>query len=286
MFLICDPYTRIMERIRQTRRLRRNGVNLEEAHELTSMIANSNTQETEEITEQPFNRIVAPTPLTTERIAQSRPARPSATQHGSIYPKMEENWNRINLVDAHESTRRALTSWVMEWSEKTKKLDITDLLLDYGADPDIEEDVQTIAHRAAVKNHKLLIRILRYHKYKFAAYNSLGETPLTVAIAYGHEDIANYLWCSSNVTQITKDNSTVLHYAARYGNGCLVRAACEEKSKIDIDQKTIPDNYTALHLAAIFHSDVMNIFIRYGANTKEINSNGKTPQDCTTDKFR
>ncbi|KAK4006794.1 hypothetical protein OUZ56_011952 [Daphnia magna] len=77
---------------------------------------------------------------------------------------------------------------------------------------------------------------------EFAGYNSLGETPLMAAIAYGHEDIVNYIWFSSNVPQIAKDNSTVLHYAARYGNGGLVRAACEETHKINIDQKTIPDN--------------------------------------------
>ncbi|KAI9551347.1 hypothetical protein GHT06_005863 [Daphnia sinensis] len=86
-------------------------------------------------------------------------------------------------------------------SVKLEKLDITDLLLSYGADPDIEENGRTIAHIAAAQNNKLLVRILRYHKCTFAAYNCLGETPLMVAIAYGHEDLAHYLWCSSNVAQ-------------------------------------------------------------------------------------
>ncbi|KAK4028760.1 hypothetical protein OUZ56_021779 [Daphnia magna] len=38
ILIICDPFTRIMEKIRQARRLRRYGINMEEAHELTSMI--------------------------------------------------------------------------------------------------------------------------------------------------------------------------------------------------------------------------------------------------------
>ncbi|KAK4045284.1 hypothetical protein OUZ56_032822 [Daphnia magna] len=105
---------------------------------------------------------------------------------------------------------------LLHTSVKVGKLDISDLMLDYGADPDIEEDGQIIAHTAAAENNKLLIRILRYHKYKFAAYNSLGETPLMVAIAYGHEDVANYWWISSNVVKMAKDNSTVLHYAAKH----------------------------------------------------------------------
>ncbi|KAK4037693.1 hypothetical protein OUZ56_029724 [Daphnia magna] len=133
----------------------------------------------------------------------------------------------------------------------TGKLDITDLLLDYDTDLDIEEDCQTIAHRAAAVNNKLLIRILRYHKYKFSSNNSLGETPLMVAIAYAHEEVASYLWISINVAQMAKDNSTLLHNAAKHGNNSLARAACERKIHININQKTKPENYTALHVATM-----------------------------------
>ncbi|KAK4045614.1 hypothetical protein OUZ56_033301 [Daphnia magna] len=81
-----------MEKIRQTRRLRRYGINREEAHELTAMITNSSTQPPEEIIEQPFTRMTAPTPLTMERPTQSRTAQPSAPKQNNIYPIMEENW--------------------------------------------------------------------------------------------------------------------------------------------------------------------------------------------------
>ncbi|KAK4013945.1 hypothetical protein OUZ56_026493 [Daphnia magna] len=95
--------------------------------------------------------------------------------------------------------------------------------------PKQEEDGQTIAHKAAAENNKLLIRILRYHQHKFEAYSCLGEAPLMVAITCGHEDVANYLWKSTNVAQMAKDNSTVLHYAAKYGYDDLTRAVCEKK---------------------------------------------------------
>ncbi|KAK4045807.1 hypothetical protein OUZ56_033798 [Daphnia magna] len=65
---------------------------MEEAHELTSMIANSNIQPPEKIIEQPFTRMTDPTPLTMERPSQSRPAQPSAPKQRSIYPIMKENW--------------------------------------------------------------------------------------------------------------------------------------------------------------------------------------------------
>ncbi|KZS08245.1 Uncharacterized protein APZ42_027843 [Daphnia magna] len=156
---------------------------------------------------------------------------------------------------------------LLHTSVKAGKLDIRDLLLDYGADPDIEEDGQTIAHRVAAENNKLLIRILRHHKYKIAAYNSLGETPLMVAIAYGHEEVANYLWISSNVAQMAKDGSTVLNYAAKHGNDSLARAACERKIHININQTTRQGNYTALHLATMYGQDnIINILL----NTEQI----------------
>ncbi|KAK4013539.1 hypothetical protein OUZ56_026093 [Daphnia magna] len=128
---------------------------------------------------------------------------------------------------------------LLHTSVKAEKLDITVLLLDYGADPDIEEDGQTIAHRAAAENKKLLIMIF------------LGETRLMVVIAYGHEEVANYLWISSNVAQMAKDNSTVLHYAAKHGNDSLSEAAFKRKIHININQTTKPGNDTALHLATM-----------------------------------
>lgn len=176
---------------------------------------------------------------------------------------------------------------LLHTSVKAGKLDMTDLLLDYGADPDIEEDGQTIAHRAAAKNNKLLIRILRYHKYKFAAYNSLGETPLMVAIAYGHEEVASYLWVSSNVAQMAKDSSTVLHYATKYGNNSLARAACERKIHININQTTRPGNYTALHLASMYSQDnIIHFLLEHGANTNITDVNGNTPRDNAFDGQR
>ncbi|KZS03651.1 Uncharacterized protein APZ42_033581 [Daphnia magna] len=169
---------------------------------------------------------------------------------------------------------------LLHTSVKAGKLDITDLLLDYGAYPDIEEDSQTIAHRAAAENNKLLIRILRYHKYKFSSYNSLGETPLMVAIAYGYEKVARYLWISSNVAKMAKDNSTVLHYTAKHGNNSLARAACERKIHINTNQTTRPGNYTALHLATMYRQNhIVNILLEHGAYPNITDVNGNIPRD-------
>ncbi|KZR96948.1 Uncharacterized protein APZ42_008430 [Daphnia magna] len=119
IFIICDPLTRIVEKIRQTRRLRRYGINMEEAHELTSMIANSNIQPPEEIMEQPFTRMTAPTPLTMERPSQSRPAQPSAPKQRSIYPIMEENWesDQARKCTGKHTTCTYVVGYGMVWED-------------------------------------------------------------------------------------------------------------------------------------------------------------------------
>ncbi|KAK4007025.1 hypothetical protein OUZ56_012180 [Daphnia magna] len=76
---------------------------------------------------------------------------------------------------------------------------LTNLLLHYGADPNIEDDGETLAHRVATENNKLLLRILRFQ-------------------------------------HMVKDNSTVLHYAAKRENEDLDRATCEQKNEMDVNQ--------------------------------------------------
>ncbi|KAI9557221.1 hypothetical protein GHT06_017041 [Daphnia sinensis] len=186
---------------------------------------------------------------------------------------------KLGQTEGHQRPKAEFLDGIMNGrtllhrSVEKEKLDVTDLLLYYGADPDIEEDGQTIAHIAGAENNKLLLRILRMHGCRFAKYNSLGETPLMVAIAYGHEDIAKYL-------------CTVLHYAARYGNKEIAKSACQEK-RIDINQRCTPGNYTALHMATIFrHTDIMSILIQHNAEMDERDIAGRTPQEYATDKNR
>ncbi|KAK4028686.1 hypothetical protein OUZ56_021690 [Daphnia magna] len=124
IFIICNLFTRIMEKICQTRRLRRYGIDMEEAHELTSMIANSNIQPPEEITEQPFTRMTAPTPLTMERPSPSKDPHHhvqlnQAHRNNAVFTLLwKKTGNQIKLANARK-TRRALMLWVMEWYGKT-----------------------------------------------------------------------------------------------------------------------------------------------------------------------
>ncbi|KAK4017537.1 hypothetical protein OUZ56_032949 [Daphnia magna] len=116
ILIICDPFTRIMEKNRQARRYR---INMEEAHELTSMIPNSSTQPPEEIIEQPFTRMTAPTPLTMERPTQLRKAQPSAPKQRNIYPIMEENWesDQARKCTGKHTTCTYVVGYGMVWED-------------------------------------------------------------------------------------------------------------------------------------------------------------------------
>ncbi|KAK4007031.1 hypothetical protein OUZ56_012186 [Daphnia magna] len=85
---------------------------MEEAHEVTSMIANSNIQPPEEIIEQPFTRMTAPTPLTMERPSQSRPAQPSA-------PKQRKNWesDQARKCTGKHTTCTYVVGYGMVWKD-------------------------------------------------------------------------------------------------------------------------------------------------------------------------
>lgn len=84
---------------------------------------------------------------------------------------------------------------------------------------------------------------------------------------------------------MVKDNNTILHYAAKYGNDGLARAACKKGCPIDINQKTKPGDHTGLHLATMYRQiNVMSILIEYGAKTEEADVNGNTPRDYATDR--
>lgn len=146
---------------------------------------------------------------------------------------------------------------------KVENSDITDLFLTYEMCPDIERNGETIAHKAAAENNKLFLQILRYqYSCKLSAYNSLGKTPLKVVIAHGNKDVTDYLWLKSNMAKLASDNSSLLHYAVKYGNESLTTSAYKPKNYIDINQPSPPENYTALHVVTIFRQGVMSILIQ------------------------
>lgn len=55
-----------------------------------------------------------------------------------------------------------------------ERFDVTDVMLEFEADPDIIEDGQMIVHRAAATNNTHLLRVISYNNCKLRVWNSLG----------------------------------------------------------------------------------------------------------------
>jgi hypothetical protein len=129
------------------------------------------------------------------------------------------------------------------------KHDITDLLLEHGANVNIYEQGQTIAHRAAAANDTLMLYIIYRYGGDFSLLNQDGETPLMIAITLGNtgatKEILNY-W---NVDTSSGNNETILHYAARHNDPEVARYACDPKHGIKLNQRSTHELRTALHIA-------------------------------------
>ena len=66
------------------------------------------------------------------------------------------------------------------------KHDITDLLLEHGANVNIYEQGHTISHRAAAANYTLMLYIIYRYGGDFSLLNHDGETPLMIAVTLGN----------------------------------------------------------------------------------------------------
>ncbi|KAK4045733.1 hypothetical protein OUZ56_033634 [Daphnia magna] len=106
-----------------------------------------------------------------------------------------------------------------------ERFDVTDMFLQYGADSNIYEEGMTIAHRAAADNNVHLLRILSHHGNTFNIQNSMGESPLLVAIALNNMECIKYLWMDRIIVHQTLDEETVLYYAAKYNNKFVAEVA-------------------------------------------------------------
>ena len=142
-----------------------------------------------------------------------------------------------------------MTMTLLHRSVKELKYDIVDLLLNYGADVNILEDGKSIAHKAAETNDTMLCHIIRRYKGDFSALDINGETPLMIAIALGNKETIKAIWKFTPLKISSTNNETVLHYAARHHNLKFVKEGCKIKNEINIHQKSLSEQYTALHIA-------------------------------------
>ena len=87
------------------------------------------------------------------------------------FPRPVGNQNFLNVSFGERKT-------FLHGSVLKKRYDITELLLFYGANVNINEEGRTIMHRAAEQNDTLLCKIAMSYNAVLTQYNEIGETPI------------------------------------------------------------------------------------------------------------
>jgi ankyrin repeat protein len=113
-----------------------------------------------------------------------------------------------------------------------------------------------------------------------------GVTSLYVAAQNGHLDVVNYLLSIQDVdiNLAREDNNYLpLHTAVLKGHIHIVEAilkTSQKKSIININNKVLPEGFTALYMAAQEgHIDIMKLLLAEGADPNSKNIYGATPLD-------
>ena len=137
----------------------------------------------------------------------------------------------------------------------------------------------------AVKNGEILKagQALRWGA-RVNARNTLGETPLMIAIGLGHNDLAlDLITKGADVHASSFEHHTPLHYAVANGNYLLAERLLTAGAHIDSQDLS---GYTPLHYAVTYNDvALMNLLVTKGANLSLKNKKGMTSASLADKKF-
>ena len=137
--------------------------------------------------------------------------------------------------------------------------------------------------RAARKGHqKEVEEILKLHPDIIDCPYKYGETPLHIAVCWGHISIVELLiHAGARLDTTTEYGSRPLHNAAAAGNKSMVKLLLQSGSQfLDSPDK---DGKTPLHYAAENgHKSIVCILLQFGSQSLDSpDKNGKTPSQYT-----
>lgn len=170
-------------------------------------------------------------------------------------------------------------------ADQNKDIQILELLYKYNCDfKRLTNDGNSLIHFASTNdNSNVLEYVLSKLFFKdIDKKNVAGETALFKALNFSEstDNIKQLVAAGANLSDITNDNSTMLH-AAAYNkfDERMVKLLVEELNFEDVDAKNDNGN-TALHIAAIRNNiPTFKYLTLLGLNPRELNYDGKSPLD-------
>lgn len=142
-----------------------------------------------------------------------------------------------------------------------------------------DEDDDTPLHLAARSGEQSIVHSLLLEGAPMDALNSLGQTPLHVAVIFGHLPAVQTLLAFGSDTTLRygEDNISVLDAAAsRSGRLDILRALVKHGVNVNASKNCL--GHTALHLAAEHnHADNVELLVEAGAWVDARRPDGFTP---------
>lgn len=161
--------------------------------------------------------------------------------------------------------------------------DMVRFLLAHGAEKEIDHagSSGTALGMAAMNGHLEVMGILLGAGADIDAPNGDGATPLMQAVFGARAAAAQFLLArGANANAVRDGDETVLHLAARAGNGDILRALFAKGAAKSIDSRTKTFLQTPLHIAALTQQEVSTqVLLEMGARADIPNFVDDTPLD-------
>lgn len=155
--------------------------------------------------------------------------------------------------------------------------EIVDILLDHGADPNVEDSLSRTPLYLAVYNEDVeVVSILLDRDANIEISDNTGKTPLHRAAIAGSEKIAQLLLnAGANPSAVENDGGTPLHIAVDYKNARMVSILLDNGANVDAKKK---NGETPLHEAAISGSEkIARLLLTAKADFSAVDVDGETP---------
>ncbi|EGD81155.1 hypothetical protein PTSG_11195 [Salpingoeca rosetta] len=166
------------------------------------------------------------------------------------------------------------------WQEREHSVDVMELLLKNGADPNIANaENRTPLHNAVQNGQTFAVMVLLDHNADVHVRNDAGETPLDIAVRFGREEVVSVLL--NHDISVTK-STRALREAAQMGRASLVRTLLDMGMDVAAEDPETRD--TALHVAVKFsRTSAVETLLAFGADPYQPNAAGKSAHDAMLD---
>lgn len=178
----------------------------------------------------------------------------------------------VNLLSQDEG------STPLHTATAAKKIGAVDFLLKEGADVHKDRDGNTALHVAAGNGFLPITKILRAAKADIFSQNLEAETPLDVAVRYGHVDTVRYLLDESLASNLNPlFSSSLLETAIKNGHREIVKLVLDTLARSNRETSAWRKSQAIFAAASAGKKDILHLLTSNGFSVDEENELNETP---------